>query len=1403
MDNRLINEIRENVINKIFSNLNILDKSFLLEYLIKLIDHVTLKTGINLENQFRQNNYRDVVALLLILLPYINDDNGEKKKYIYSLNDIYTKKTVNVDISQKEPSYVYSNIQYNRCNRKPIEEIEFDNGHIIQNYNLLIETINIVIHRLHPNWIDIFPYNINTYKNSSLYANTLNLYNNRINTNTNTNILDINDIYNTLSNKLYYDIKSIRWFIYDIKCITGNKNALLPIMIVLNNIIDLTNCVNDIEWDKTDIDYKKNFSNAMRDLTYTHNKDYISHGHIFKNPHIILSALLRYFNNYYSKIDDAKRNGYKYIDTETDKSNINKIIRSFRSIKTFYIYDYITECIKKYKTTWFGTKLLNKDRIKTIQEYDTNYISIKLMYNYAKLICNHKYDNKFVYEKYWCSLDFSKRQKVINNLYDKTNKNNWFNIDGYIKRILKVPVNNIKNDLYTYVRNNIIDAIFESLIVSGTLTYFRPNPELSDETKNKPFNNKFSENLKKFNYKGTYHWLLQTQQENVKITYKDNNSVKAGTYIDYMIDNDIKNWCTMYAMNWISQIAFFHKYLNNRVMFVTGGTGVGKTTQIPKLLLYALNVINYKTAGRVICTIPRISSMINNGVRVSEELGVNIKMLDPNFIEKESNNYQIQYEYSDKAKSHMSNNIDFFLRFVTDRTFYNMLEKNKFLKTKTEDIYDEKNIYDIVIVDEAHEHNINMDMILTLMKYTTYYNNSIKFVIMSATMDSDEPTYRRYYRNINDNLMYPIDTKLEKFKLDRINIDRRLHLSIPGQGTIHNIKEYYEPDKTIEEIVLKILLTLQDGDIIIFQPGEKDILETIKKLNNITPEYVLAIPYYRNMNERKKELIDNFNTTRLSIKTPKHISFNDDDGKEKVNNSYKVFIIVATNIAETSLSIKSLKYAIDTGTQKINRYDPKKNASYIETIIISETSRLQRKGRVGRVSDGTAYYLYNKNDTLNGKKIFPISESDIREDILQLLKTDNNLLINPSFYKDDRLQNLSKFYFINGTRWNYYGLDNMYDYNNLEMPIKVYETGYSYNDLLDETGKLYIIHPDEHDLNRNILGNVSEPHKSERLQILFKSSSILSFVGRVNNDIFKTAYCDNIFKLKNNIDEIGTNEIVTYLYSRKLKCDNEIIKIIAMCNSCNYSMSNIKNYKISAFQVYSRFNFYGGDFYVLLDIANDICNRYKININIDIITQEIINYKNLYLSNQPLPDVIKNIFQKLDDKKLLNHNKDLSKTEYIEIIKEDFILTLYDTNANYESKYVDKDIIIKFLKYMLQLYNNIFKYNDDFEWFDKHIHIPINVLTNNHNIITSILYGNIFNIVVNNGKKSYIHTDLCVSSEINDKYNSTDTLLINYYRTAIFLKKNIELNTLSIIGNIPEYILYGIILCDGKIYEIH
>jgi SAM-dependent methyltransferase len=181
-------------------------------------------------------------------------------------------------------------------------------------------------------------------------------------------------------------------------------------------------------------------------------------------------------------------------------------------------------------------------------------------------------------------------------------------------------------------------------------------------------------------------------------------------------------------------------------------------------LLYALKAYDFKNNGRVICTQPRIPPTINNAERIALELGVQIikpeKILN-NITMVKSDDFYVQMKHS--GDSHIKNDCPHLtLKIMTDGTLYEELQTNPLMKqqifnnTKTDFVYGFENYYDIIIVDESHEHNTNMDLILTLMKQSCMYNNSLRLIIMSATMDDDEPIYRSYFKAINDNLLYPI-----------------------------------------------------------------------------------------------------------------------------------------------------------------------------------------------------------------------------------------------------------------------------------------------------------------------------------------------------------------------------------------------------------------------------------------------------------------------------------------------------------------------------------------------------------------------------------------------------------------------------------------------------------------------
>jgi hypothetical protein len=187
-------------------------------------------------------------------------------------------------------------------------------------------------------------------------------------------------------------------------------------------------------------------------------------------------------------------------------------------------------------------------------------------------------------------------------------------------------------------------------------------------------------------------------------------------------------------------------------------------------------------------------------------------------------------------------------------------------------------------------------------------------------------------------------------------------------STRYKITEHYRPNQSETDIVSEIINISDSGDILIFEPGAKEINELVNKLNTTMPANMIALPFHSKIDQGestfKKDFIEKIDSNLKYIKMDRNVIFSDASVTENYvrigTNNYTRAVIVATNIAEASITIKSLKFVIETGTQKDEIYNYKKRGNIKKLTYISESSRIQRKGRVGRTSPGTVYYLYKK-----------------------------------------------------------------------------------------------------------------------------------------------------------------------------------------------------------------------------------------------------------------------------------------------------------------------------------------------------------------------------------------------------------------------------------------------------------
>ena len=228
--------------------------------------------------------------------------------------------------------------------------------------------------------------------------------------------------------------------------------------------------------------------------------------------------------------------------------------------------------------------------------------------------------------------------------------------------------------------------------------------------------------------------------------------------------------------------------------------------------------------------------------------------------------------------------------------------------------------YDTIIVDEAHERSLNIDFILGILKTLLKKRQNLKVIITSATIDTEKfsaafegaPVIEVSGRRFPVYIEYqPIDSRLQE-KGDVTYVDAAV--------------------KAVEKVCNRGAF----GDILIFMPTEQDILETCDRLDTRLLKNTVALPLF----------------SRLRGKQQRRV-FQSAAGRK---------IVVATNIAETSLTIPGIRFVIDTGLARISKYIPRTRTTSLPVSSISRSSADQRKGRCGRLEDGICIRLYSEED---------------------------------------------------------------------------------------------------------------------------------------------------------------------------------------------------------------------------------------------------------------------------------------------------------------------------------------------------------------------------------------------------------------------------------------------------------
>lgn len=345
------------------------------------------------------------------------------------------------------------------------------------------------------------------------------------------------------------------------------------------------------------------------------------------------------------------------------------------------------------------------------------------------------------------------------------------------------------------------------------------------------------------------------------------------------------------------------RLINDRqVIIVCGETGSGKSTQLPKLCLDA----GRGRSGMIGHTQPRRLAARSISHRLADELGTQVGQL-----------VGFKIRFTDRTDPLT------LIKLMTDGVLLAEIQRDRFLDA-----------YDTIIIDEAHERSLNIDLLIGYLRPLMDRRPDLRLIITSATIDAE-----RFAEHFHDALgPAPI-----------VNVSGRtypveLRYRDPSQRA--QADEISEDAAWIAEMMSAVdeLFVEGNGDILVFLPSERDIRDASKHLRgHLTQSGELqrteVLPLYSRLTEPEQQRI-----------------FQPHRGRR---------IVLATNVAESSLTVPGIRYVIDTGTARISRYAPRSKVQRLPIEAVSQASADQRAGRCGRLGPGICIRLFSEQDYLS------------------------------------------------------------------------------------------------------------------------------------------------------------------------------------------------------------------------------------------------------------------------------------------------------------------------------------------------------------------------------------------------------------------------------------------------------
>ena len=382
---------------------------------------------------------------------------------------------------------------------------------------------------------------------------------------------------------------------------------------------------------------------------------------------------------------------------------------------------------------------------------------------------------------------------------------------------------------------------------------------------------------------------------------------------------------------------------SSQVVIVSGQTGSGKTTQLPKILLE----LGRGTHGRqIVHTQPRRLAARTVAERISSEMGVHLG---------DEIGYQVRFTDETSPKTR--------LRVVTDGILLAQIQRDPQLRQ-----------YDTIVIDEAHERSLNIDFLLGYLTALLPKRRDLKLIITSATIDSVK--FQEHFEHALHEKVPVIEVSGRTYPVqvvyEPLGTAPALMRHVPGfeTGAMPGEESYAElsaapsdggrdrgssrePDMDMPTAVARACAELiihsshERGarDILVFASGERDIHEFENALRRHYgpraddmrhPDAIEIMPLFARLSSKEQHRVFEPHTHQR--------------------------IVIATNVAETSLTVPGIRYVVDPGTARISRYSKTAKVQRLPIEPISQASADQRSGRCGRIADGIAIRLYSRED---------------------------------------------------------------------------------------------------------------------------------------------------------------------------------------------------------------------------------------------------------------------------------------------------------------------------------------------------------------------------------------------------------------------------------------------------------